>query len=214
MPRILEGVYIYDEDMKYEVETNYHLNYHVSSALFSISKIKEPLEVKTTSDLSNIHYYRYYLEHLFYSMGQINDRFVFKYSKYLTEEENKAKKECVDRNKREYRYEESTYKIINIKDPRNIIEHIDEKNLKNLQNNYVGGFNVIFKDSAESFVKSLRENRKYYPFILDLTLDAVLFYDCSNEVEYSVNIGDLYLELVSLKKEILDIKGLLESKLF
>ena len=81
-------------------------------------------------------------------------------------------------NKSNYQFEESKFVILSNKIPRNIIEHLDERNMKTIMDRKgAGGFNVLFKDSNSKMEESIRTNRMMYPYILDLVNNKVLFYN-------------------------------------
>ena len=173
----MKDVYIRDEDYSYEVETTYQLEYYISAALISIDCIQNPVEEMTKKFLNRVQYYHYYVDNLFRFLGLINDRFIYKKVKndeYLAEE----KKSRVESNKRNYLFDEQKFAILSKKMPRNIIEHLDERNLKTVQEERgVGGFNVIFIDSSPEMVKSIKKNVKLYPYYLDLVEGKVVFYN-------------------------------------
>lgn len=53
--------------------------------------------------------------------------------------------------------------------PRNIIEHLDERNVKTMmESRGVGGFNVIFEDGDSELVAAITSHREFYPYNLDL----------------------------------------------
>lgn len=112
-----------------------------------------------------------------------------------------------------YRFDENKYKILSNKHSRNIIEHIDERNmLKIKERKAVGGFNVIFNDSNPKMINSLINNREFYPYTLDLVEHKVLFYDVQKEPkQFEINLFELKKELASLKKNVDDFSERIEA---
>ena len=93
--------------------------------------------------------------------------------------------------------------------PRNIIEHLDERNVKTmLASSGVGGFNVIFEDSDANMVATIKSNRKLYPYNLGLKNKKVLFYNIQarleEEKEIDIDIFKLQGELKKLEKNVND----------
>lgn len=177
MPLFAKGCYTKcNEDYPYEVETTYQLKYYISSALISIDYILEPDETMIGRFESKVHYYRYYVDNIFNFLGLINDRFVCKNSRDV--DLTQKKKERIELNKHNYYFSEVEFGILVNKTPRNIIEHLDERNVKTMMvNRGVGGFNVIFEDSDPNMVAAINSNRKFYPYNLDLVNKKILFYN-------------------------------------
>lgn len=209
MPLFVKGCYINSgEDYPYELETTYQLKYYITSALISIECILEPIDVMVSKFENIVQYYRYYVDGLFYFLGLINDRFIYKYNKVDENLRNK-KEERIKLNRSNYQFQDEEFIIICNKMPRNIIEHLDERNVKTmLASCGVGGFNVIFEDSDSNMVAAIKSNRKLYPYNLDLKNKKVLFYNIQakleEEKEIDIDIFKLQGELKKLEKNVND----------
>lgn len=208
MPLLSRGVYSKSEDYSYELETTYQLKYYISSALISIDCILELEDAMVNRFENKIRYYRYYVDNLFYFLGLINDRFVYKRNRN-EDELNHEKENRVSLNKSNYQFEESKFVILSNKIPRNIIEHLDERNVKMIMDrNGVGGFNVLFKDSNNKMNESIRTNRMMYPYTLDLVNNKVLFYDaqakCDDMKKFEIDVLEIQDELKRLEKNVDD----------
>ena len=148
------------------------------------------------------------MDSLFYFLGLINDRFIYKYNK--TDEDLRHKKEeRIKLNRNNYQFQDGEFIVICNKMPRNIIEHLDERNVKTmLASSGVGGFNVIFEDSDSNMVAAIKSNRKLYPYNLDLKNKKVLFYNIQakleEEKEIDIDIFKLQRELKKLEKNVND----------
>ena len=207
MPLVTRGFYIDNgEERPYEVETTYQLGYYISSALISIDNILSPIEELVTRYENKIEYYRYYIDGLFNFLGLINDRFFCKPSNRDSDLQEK-KKERVALNKNNYELTEQEFSILSNKIPRNIIEHLDERNVKTvLESKGVGGFNVIFEDSDPDMVAAITSHREFYPYTLDLVNKSMLFYNTQakpNAVkEFDIDILELQGELQKLKQNV------------
>ena len=164
------SMYSRTDDYNTEVAVNYQLGFLVDSALISLRRIlREHAEVSTFRNKTQ--YYHYYVDHLLMCLGRIHDYFV------LTSK-NKA---FIDLNRNLYNYSETDFPIISKKHARNLVEHLVERNKITIDTfGGVGGFNVIFKGSHKDFKNSIKENRKYYPYTLDLTKNKIIFSDNLN----------------------------------
>lgn len=139
MPLMMKGVYLDNmEERPYEVETTYQLKYYISSSLVSINQILQPSDDNIKLFDNKIQYYRYYVDSLFYFLGLINDRFVCKYNK--ADDMSQKKAERIKLNRNNYHFSEEEYIVLSNKMPRNVIEHLDERNVKTvMKNRGVGG---------------------------------------------------------------------------
>ena len=209
MPLFAKGCYFNSsEDYPYEVETTYQLKYYITSALISIECILEPIDVMASKFENIVQHYRYYVDSLFYFLGLINDRFIYKYNKTDEDLRNK-KEERIKLNRNNYQFQDEEFIIICNKMPRNIIEHLDERNVKTmLESSGVGGFNVVFEDRDSNMVAAIKSNRKLYPYNLDLKNKKVLFYNIQarleEEKEIDIDIFKLQGELKKLEKNVND----------
>ena len=191
-------MYIRNADYNREVFVNYQLNYLVETALFSLNHILND----NSNDLgfdNKIHYYRFFVDHLLMCLGQINDYLVPK----------RQTNDAISLNRNLYGFTESEFPIISNKNPRNLVEHLGERNNITINNNSgVGGFNVLFPDSDTELVESINNNPELYPYTLDKESNRILFSDNRGRVKggvenYSVNLISLNNELSELKKRII-----------
>lgn len=209
MPLFAKGCYFNSsEDYPYEVETTYQLKYYITAALISIECILEPIDVIVSKFENVVQYYRYYVDNLFNFLGLINDRFVYKDNRKDKDVKQK-KEERVKLNRNNYQFMGEEFGTVCNKVPRNIIEHLDERNVKTmLASSGVGGFNVIFEDSDSDMVTAIQSNRKLYPYNLDLKNKKVLFYNIQakleEEKEIDIDIFKLQGELKKLEKNVND----------
>ena len=85
MSLMMPGVYIGEvEEKSYEIATTYQLSYYVSSALITLDLIRDPDEDMLGRFSCVARYYRYYVDHLFYLLGQISSRFMKKGSRKMS----------------------------------------------------------------------------------------------------------------------------------
>ena len=216
MPLVARGFYIDSgEERPYEVETTYQLKYYVSSALISIDYILSPVEEMMGRFKNKVEYYRYYIDGLFNFLGLINDRFFCKPSSRDSDLQEK-KKERVVLNKNNYQFTEQEFSILSNKIPRNIIEHLDERNVKTMmESKDVGGFNVIFEDSDADMVAAIESHREFYPYTLDLVNKRMLFYDTqakpTDVKEFDIDILELQKELRNLQQYVNEFAGFVKG---
>lgn len=217
MPLLMNGLYSRSpEDYPYEVETTYQLKYYIRSALISIDCILEPDEAMIVRFENKVQYYRYYLDSLFYFLGLINDRFVFK-SICGDAGLREIKQERAESNKQNYGFSEQDFHILCNKMPRNIIEHLDERNIKSMmQTSGAGGFNVIFEDGDPNMAIAIQSHREYYPYNLDLINKKVLFYNIQAKLEdvkeFDIDILELQAELKKLQQNVNDFARFLRGR--
>lgn len=214
VPLFVKGCYARcNEDYPYEVETTYQLKYYISSALISIDCILEPDETMIGRFVSKVHYYRYYVDNIFNYLGLINDRFVCKNSRDV--DLTQKKKERIELNKNNYYFSEVEFSILVNKTPRNIIEHLDERNVKTMMvSRGVGGFNVIFEDSDPNMVAAINSNREFYPYNLDLVNKKILFYNIQagpdDIKEFEIDMLKMQDELKKLEQYVNEFAVFLE----
>ncbi|MBC3888425.1 hypothetical protein GH810_08910 [Acetobacterium paludosum] len=207
MPLFAKGCYAENgEDYPYEVETTYQLKYYISSALISIDFIFEPDETIVCRFVNKVQYYRYCVDNLFYFLGLINDRFVYKPNN-KDGDLSREKENRVNLNKNNYQFKEDEFIILSNKMPRNIIEHLDERNVKTMmENRGIGGFNVILKDSAPNMVATIKANSKFYPYNLDLVNNQVRFYNIQAKpddvIQFEIDIFEMRDELRRLEQNV------------
>lgn len=212
MPLAANGVFLKTADPTYEEEATYQLKYLIRSALISLEHINSPKGCIIDEFPNPIQYYRFYLDHIFYLLGQINDRFIEKWTK--DDELREIKHEHILLNRGNYRFTEDEFKILSKKSPRNLIEHLDERNLSIIKDKHiVGGFNVIFPESDRGLIESVKHNREYYPYVLDLIEYKVYFYDSqakdSDASVFDIDLKQLNAELIKLEHRVNDIYQLL-----
>ena len=206
MPLMMKGVYLENmEERSYEVETTYQLKYYISSALISINQILQPCNENIKVFDNEVQYYRYYVDGLFYFLGLINDRFICKYNK--SDDLSQKKIERIESNRNNYHFSEEEYTVLSNKMPRNIIEHLDERNVKTvMQSRGVGGFNVFFEDSDPAMINEIISNRNFYPYNLDLVNKKVLFYNIQSKEgevnEFEIDIIEMQNELKKLEQSV------------
>lgn len=196
------GAFTFGEESPYEFEATYQLKYLLSSALISLDYIEFPNQKNFQKFPNEIQYYRYYLDHLFFLIGQIHDRFIIK-----NNNSNSIKKECIKLNRNNYGFDENKYVTISNKVPRNIIEHLDERSLYTIEHNgSVGGFNVIFQNSDKEFINTIKNQREFYPYILNLIDNVVHFHNFqtnnSKVIDFDISLKKLREEILILSKNV------------
>ena len=216
MPLVTKGFYIDSgEERPYEVETTYQLKYYISSALISIDYILEPVEEIMGRFENKVQYYRYYVDNLFFFLGLINDRFFCKPNNRDTDLQER-KEERIALNRRNYQFIEHDFDILSNKMPRNIIEHLDKRNVKTMmESRRVGGFNVIFSDSDSDMVDAVTSHREFYPYNLDLVNKKMLFYNIQAKAddvkEFDIDILKLQSELRMLQQYVNDFASFVKG---
>ena len=200
MPLFDTGIYIDNaEDRAYEVETTYQLKYYISSALLSINFVLEPMECVMGKFDNKVQYYRYYVDNLFYYVGLINDRFVCK-AGHRDQDLQTKKQERVTLNQKNYQFNSSEFCVLSDKTPRNIIEHLDERNVKTMiEKQGVGGFNVILEDSDPAMVSAVTNQREFYPYNLDLVNKKVLFYNTQAKEN---DVKEIEIDILAVENEL------------
>jgi hypothetical protein len=83
---------------------------------------------------------------------------------------------------------------------RNIIEHLDERNVKTMmESRGVGCFNVIFEDSVPNMVVAINANREFYPYNLDLVNKKILFYNIQARPD---DIKEFKIDILKMQDEL------------
>ncbi len=191
---IYPGVYAYTEDYNTEVVVNYQLSYLVDSALLSIDRVLGEYP-QNHSYLNKIQYYRFYVDHLMMCLGRIND--------YLVPKGNAT--DFINLNRNLYNFTDDTFPIISEKKPRNLVEHLSERNNITIKNyGSVGGFNVLFLDSDKELKDSVTNKKEYYPYTLDLENNSIVFSDNRNRSDGSIE--NYSIDLLLLRKELNELK--------
>lgn len=193
MPLSEEGIYIHNEDTKYEFEVCYYLKFQIISALYSINCINNYKTVDLTILNSESEYLHYYTDHLLYSIGQISLRFI----------KNKANSDdrLIQLNCSNFRFNIKNYPILSNKKYRNTIEHINEYNeyaIKNFKS--VGGFNYLDIGLDEDMMNYIKKNKKNHIYTLDLINKKI--YIQRKETELVLDIINLTNELKNLQKSV------------
>lgn len=217
MSLMMPGVYDGEVGEKpFEAATAYQLSYYVSSALITLDLIQNPDENMMGRFPYVARYYRYYVDQLFYLLGQISSRFMKKRKQKdeckTEHNECNEQNERNERNRRNYEFSKDTFKILSNRKPRNLIEHLDERNIR-ITNAYgiVGGFNVVREGSPPDVVESVTKNRKNYPYTLNLIDGKVMFCEPKSDqiTTYDIYLKDIETELLMLQKNIEDFKSFL-----
>lgn len=207
MPLLDDGIYIQDDNYNFEITATYQLKYLVETALLSLDSIDSPENVMVKKFVNTAQYYRFYLDHLFYCFGQINDRFVLKRVK--DEQVQMIKSEHIKINRTNYRFTEEQFEILSKKLPRNIIEHLDERNLATIKERFaVGGFNVISENSDPEMIESINIFPECYPYTLNLIHKTVIFYDIQQKQSYKKKF---IIALLQLRNELEELKENIEK---
>ena len=194
------GTYIDDGNKSYEAETNYHLNFQIISALISIDFITNCNDDNICRFESKAQYYHFYVEHLIYSLGQINERFrVDEHPRQRQIEYNEHRKQ----NRINYDFNEETYPILSKKAYRNTITHIDEYDIDVISSySGVGGFNYIDNETSGGLNVFLLSNRHNHIYTLDLL---------SGNIYITRDDEQLTLCMADLKKELNQLHGTVSS---
>lgn len=110
------------------------------------------------------------------------------------------KQERVAVNQTNYQFNNQEFSVLSDKTPRNIIEHLDERNVKTvIEKAGVGGFNVIFDDSAPDMVTAIKTQREFYPYNLDLVDKKVLFYNTQAQIG---DVKEIDIDLIATQDEL------------
>lgn len=180
-------------DKAHEYEASYYLNYHIVSSLSSLDHLYE--HDGSYNWENRCQYYHYYTDHLLFSIGQIAERFM------IHKSDSDISKRLKTMNCRNYRFEEDKFPILSNKKPRNIIEHIDEKNRTAITKySGVGGFNLIDDTTEDELASELRKRRDVNPYTLDLIHRELLI--TGDDAEITISLENLNKELLQLRGNI------------
>lgn len=142
MYNVEDGSYTYtmekfNKEYIYQKECTYYLKYNSSKGLFAINNLYKNYEGDIQEKCL---YYHVYLDLLFESVGLIINR--FKPQKQAGRKlKIQAQNNCI-----EYNYNKLYYPLLNDKNFRNFIEHIDERDRDLIESNqYYGTFNLIYE---------------------------------------------------------------------
>lgn len=199
MPQLLSGVYADTGDRAYEFEAAYELRYLIRSALIDIAAVHNPIDDLLSKFENRSSYYHYLLDNLLFCCGLINERFIVK--------KESPKKSIINLNRQNFQFSEAKYPVLSKKEARNIIEHLDSRNLKSISDKQmVGGFNVVFPDSPKDLVMALSQNRELYPYFLNLGEMRVYFHNSQPTAdegkEFEIDLAALKQELEQLKNDV------------
>ena len=195
------------DNWKEHFETTYYIKYNIEKALFALNKILE--KKPNLNEFSNrCTYYHFYIDSLIDAMGSIWNRFSFNNRSGIDDKR-------VNRNIKEYNFGklDSNNQFINVnyksfnKKIRNFVQHIDEKDEILMKNNlYFGTFNVIYKGMNPSIKKDLLNPLKKQNNILNLIDKTYIVYSPEQKdgkvkyIELKINLNDLNIDLLNLKK--------------
>ncbi len=196
MPLLPNGAFAFGKTQPYEYEASYYLNFHIICALNCLIMLENKNEDICSLFDNESQYYHFYCDHLLFSLGQINERFIVK-----GDEKSKIKLELIALNRQNYRFNEEDYPILSNKSYRNTIEHIDEHNQRIIAKyKGVGGFNVSSKSSSMNLNDVLITRQKQHPYTLQLDEQRLL-------IERNKNIREsLALDFEKLKEELNKLK--------
>ena len=142
MYNVEDGSYTYtmekfNKEYIYQKECTYYLKYNSSKGLFAINNSYKNYEGDIQEKCL---YYHVYLDLLFESVGLIINR--FKPQKQAGRKlKIQAQNNCI-----EYNYNKLYYPLLNDKNFRNSIEHIDERDRDLIESNqYYGTINLIYE---------------------------------------------------------------------
>lgn len=193
------------EDLPYEAEECYFLNYQISSALIATNYL---LNIRFDENMlfdSKYVYYHFYTDHLLFSWGQICSRFII--NNFDKEGERERKQSC----SHNFQFDEIKYPILSDKKARNTIEHLDEYNHYLIQkHDGVGGFNLIDSSESIELIDYLRKNRQTHPYTLDLLKNQL--YIQRKEGELTIDLIALKNELEQLQHSVRDFKSIVDEK--
>lgn len=106
-------------------------------------------------------------------------------------------------NIKEYDYTDDNYPLLNDKDFRNFIEHIDEKDSVLIEDgNYYGTFNLIYPNMDENLKKELLNSKQKQNNLLNLeTMDyRIVFIENESLQEKTINLIELKNELIGINR--------------
>ena len=192
MPLDANGVFYIanDDELAYECEAAYYLDFQIRSALASIYHLRSKDD---TFDWENrCQQFHYYTDHLLYAVGQISNRFIITGSE---------KKESIRERKRancnNFRFSKSSFPILSDKRARNMVEHIDEYDQEIIEaSRGVGGFNLIDEETDSEMICDFRNNRYIYPYTLDMLKGEILIKRKTEFFEVSISALEQELRLL------------------
>lgn len=179
-----------------EAETSYYLLFHIDSALISIHFLTNTDLYCESVFLLKPRYYHFYSDHLFFSWGQIVDRF-----------HSKSRDESIisllHNNRMNYHFDENKYQLLSDKTARNFVEHINERNITTIKEiRGVGGFNSIDFETDEKFAKDILGRRNSHNYIFDYCNRMILIYNQGASID--ISIDELREELIRLRESVIN----------
>ena len=194
MPQVVPGVYLPPDNVEkaHEAESSYYMDFYIQSALFSMEKLMSS-KPEITGDMNKVQYYHYYTDHLLFALGQISNRFVLK------KNEKELYKKRKEQNRMNFDFSDEKYPLLSSKRARNVLEHIDERDMDTiLEDGSVGGFNLIDIEADEKFVRIISKERIRYLYSLNLQRNEIWLYDRKNDATIDISLEKLEEELQSL----------------
>ena len=207
---LMNGMYIAGEMRPYEFEACYYLHYHTICALHSIEMITNTNDSVCYMFENKSQYAHFYCDHLLFSLGQINERFV------SVERNSAEKKELIACNRQNFQFTDEEFPILSNKDYRNTIEHIDEHNYKIIKEyGGVGGFNTLSSSTSAELKKALTERQAQHPYTIDLEKGELHIERNKKEHKHMIlSFGELKKELIKLSNNIDCFLSLIEDPFF
>ncbi|MBR7033054.1 MAG: hypothetical protein IKI03_05435 [Clostridia bacterium] len=195
MSYIGKGIYVEDNNRPFEFESAYYLDFHITSALVSICHLTSNNDSVFSEFENKYQYYHYYSDHLLFSLGQIANRFI------ITRNDSSKMKTMKIMNSKTFIFDSLTYPLLSNKKVRNAVEHIDEHNHNVIEEiGGVGGFNIIDKETNESIIEALKNNKKAHRYTLNLTTGEL--YVRYMQEEYTISFDGVKRELLTLRKSV------------
>ena len=155
-------------------------------------------------------FYHVYLDLLFESVGLIINRF----KPQRTAKTNLRNQASIL--EKEFDFSITNYPLLNDKEFRNFIEHMDEKMSALIDvGNYYGTFNLIYSGMDEEIRKNLLDDKKKQNNILNLESMEyrIIFYDQSNVyTEKNIKILELEKEIKTISELSKKIWSLINTK--
>lgn len=145
----------------YRSESTFYIMYNAKKAIYAYKMLNK----KHNGLLrEKCEYYNIYLDLLFEATGLIINRFT-----YRTIKKTDNRYYQISDNRFEYGFNKESFPLLNDKDFRNFIEHIDEKDMMLIENKkYFGMFNLIYKGMNKKVKDDLLSDSKVQNNLLNL----------------------------------------------
>ena len=179
----------------YHLDNIYYIRYYSKKALFALDKIFDNVDISNLEEAA--FYYHVFIDMLFDAVGLLNDRFIEK--KYYSIE----MKYNVDKNKKEYNFNNDNYPLLNDKSFRNFIEHIHQRNDELIKNNiYYGTFNFVHPNMEKELMDNLLDSQKPQNNYLNLIDESYNIIDIQSKkpVQKKISLRELEKELMLINK--------------